>query len=46
MEEVRYCGGTFCSIWHNESLSDKGTWKGYRRVFEIMNETGFRYGNT
>ena len=45
MEEVKHCGGTFCSIWHNESLSDQGTWKGYHQVFESMNETGFRYGN-
>ena len=41
MDEVRHCGGTFCSIWHNESLSDQGTWKGYLRVFETMNQMGF-----
>jgi len=43
MDEVFAVGGLFCSIWHNESLSDKGIWNGYREVFEKMNETGFRY---
>ncbi len=45
MDEVKASGGTFCSIWHNESISDTGLWKGYRRVFETMNELGFRYAN-
>ncbi len=45
MDEVKSCGGTFCSIWHNESLSDQGHWKGYLRVFETMNKMGFRDEN-
>jgi hypothetical protein len=45
IEEVKSVGGTFCSIWHNESLSGEGKWKGFREVFEEMNETGFRYAN-
>jgi hypothetical protein len=45
MEEVKSAGGTFCPIWHNESLSGEEKWKGFREVFEEMNETGFRYAN-
>jgi hypothetical protein len=28
--------GVFTWLWHNESLSDKGQWKGWRVVFEEM----------
>jgi hypothetical protein len=45
MEEVKLVGGVFCSIWHNESLSDQGKWKGYRMVFEKMIETAQKYEN-
>jgi hypothetical protein len=31
---VRSVNGEFISLWHNESLSGKGRWKGWRRVFE------------
>ncbi len=31
-------GGTFISLWHNESLSGEGIWKGWREVFEGMVE--------
>lgn len=31
---VRSVNGEFVSLWHNESLSDKGRWAGWRRVFE------------
>jgi len=34
MTEVKKCGGTFISLWHNESLSDVGIWEGWRDVFE------------
>ena len=33
-DEVKKVKGQFTSIWHNESLSDKDVWKGWRRVFE------------
>lgn len=36
MLEVKKSGGTFISLWHNESLSDAGIWKGWRRVFEEL----------
>lgn len=36
VEIVKKVNGTFVSIWHNESLSDEGIWKGWRRVYEQM----------
>jgi hypothetical protein len=36
MLEIKKSGGTFISLWHNESLSDAGIWKGWRRVFEEL----------
>ncbi|HKI88307.1 MAG TPA: polysaccharide deacetylase family protein [Draconibacterium sp.] len=41
MHEVKNVGGTFISIWHNETVNDLGNWKGYREVFEMMNKKGF-----
>lgn len=43
MEEVKNVGGTFVSIWHNETVNDRGIWKGYREVFEKMNRLGFEW---
>lgn len=34
--QIKELGGTFVSLWHNESLSDKGYWKEWRKVFEYM----------
>ncbi|MBN1986205.1 MAG: polysaccharide deacetylase family protein [Prolixibacteraceae bacterium] len=45
MQEVKNVGGTFISIWHNETLNDLESWKGYREVFEEMNKTGFTWAN-
>ena len=36
MQKVKEVQGTFISVWHNESLSDKGVWKGWRNVYEKM----------
>lgn len=36
MNEVKKVNGTFISIWHNETLTDKEDWKGWRRVWEDM----------
>jgi len=33
---VRSVHGEFISLWHNESLAEKGRWLGWRRVFEEM----------
>ena len=38
IDEVRQVGGTYISIWHNESLSDQKRWKGWRAVYEKMTE--------
>jgi hypothetical protein len=29
-------GGTFTSLWHNESLSNKGEWKNWRKVYQLL----------
>jgi hypothetical protein len=35
---VRAVGGTFVTLWHNESLSDEKRWKGWRSVYEKIIE--------
>jgi hypothetical protein len=45
MNEVKNVNGTFVSVWHNESVNDRGHWKGWREVFEQMNQLGFRWTN-
>ena len=36
INEVKKVNGTFISLWHNDTLSDQGDWKGWRAVFEGM----------
>lgn len=36
MQKVKLVNGTFVSVWHNESLSDKDMWKGWKTVYEEM----------
>lgn len=36
MNEVATVGGTFVSLWHNESLCDQGEWKGWKQVYDDM----------
>lgn len=43
MEEVRNVGGTFVSIWHNETVNDQRIWEGYREVFEKMYQLGVEW---
>ncbi|HNW51620.1 MAG TPA: polysaccharide deacetylase family protein [Prolixibacteraceae bacterium] len=38
MAETASVGGTFVSLWHNESLSDTGNWKGWRNVYTEMTQ--------
>jgi hypothetical protein len=45
MLEVKKVGGTFCSIWHNETLNEESEWKHYREVFMKMNKLGFEWTN-
>jgi hypothetical protein len=42
ISRIKAVKGTFTSLWHNESLSDRGVWKGWREVFERMAESGKR----
>jgi hypothetical protein len=34
--EVQAVNGTFISIWHNDTFSDKGEWKGWLEVYEKL----------
>ena len=36
IEGVKQVNGTLISIWHNDTLSDEGVWKGWRNVYEDM----------
>jgi hypothetical protein len=45
MQEVKNVDGTFVSIWHNETVNNKGQWEGYQQVFEKMNQLGFEWAN-
>lgn len=36
VKEVKRVGGTFITLFHNESLSDYGRWKGWSKVYETM----------
>lgn len=38
MRETAKVGGTFISLWHNESLSDEGHWKNWRTVYSDMTQ--------
>lgn len=38
-EQTRSVGGTFCCLWHNESLSEWNSWNGWSSVFAKMLET-------
>ncbi|KQB99593.1 hypothetical protein AQF98_18750 [Pedobacter sp. Hv1] len=36
LSSVKLVNGTFCSLWHNESLSETGRWRGWKAVYEEM----------
>lgn len=36
VDEVKSAGGTFISLWHNESLSDMKRWKGWVNVYKDL----------
>jgi len=37
-DHVRSCNGEFITLWHNESLSEYGRWKGWRSLYEKVQE--------
>ncbi len=41
IEKIRQVNGNFVSLWHNESLSEFGLWKGWRSVFTEMVRRAF-----
>lgn len=38
MHETASVGGTFISLWHNESLGNEGYWDGWRAVYDRMTQ--------
>lgn len=46
MDKVKKVNGTFISLWHNESLSDKGMWQGWQKVFEEVLRMGMEEGKS
>jgi hypothetical protein len=36
IDEVKAVKGTFISLWHNDTLNDRGMWQGWRSVYEEM----------
>lgn len=34
--KVRSVNGTFITLWHNESLSEYGIWRGWRKVYDEL----------
>lgn len=38
IDKVKAHNGTFVSLWHNDSLSNWGQWKGWKQVYEEMVE--------
>lgn len=40
IDKIKSVAGIFTPLWHNESLSDFGPWKGWREVFTAMVREG------
>jgi hypothetical protein len=38
MNQVKEVGGLFIPLWHNESLSESGRWKDWRKVYQFLLE--------
>ena len=38
IDDVKAVDGTFISLWHNESLSNKKRWQGWKKLYEEMIE--------
>jgi hypothetical protein len=44
MYETASVGGTFVSLWHNETLSGMDDWKGWREVYTEMTQLAVELG--
>lgn len=42
---VKKHGGTFMSLWHNESMSEHGEWKNWRKVYQLLLTFSAQNGN-
>ncbi|MFC2176008.1 polysaccharide deacetylase family protein [Bacteroidota bacterium] len=42
VQKVKAVNGTFISLWHNETLSDKDVWAGWRSVFTHLAKEAHR----
>ncbi len=45
MLKIKKSGGTFISLWHNESLGNQGEWDGWRQVFEETTKLAVSFQN-
>ncbi len=36
MKEAEEVGGCFVTLWHNDSLSEQGSWRGWRKAYKII----------
>jgi hypothetical protein len=36
IREVKSVDGLLISLWHNETVSDEGLWKGWRKVYDHL----------
>lgn len=36
VESVRSTGGTFVSVWHNSSLTERDGWQGWRNIYKFL----------
>ncbi|WP_129715329.1 polysaccharide deacetylase family protein [Pedobacter sp. SYP-B3415] len=36
IDRVKAVGGTFCMLWHNESVSENRKWKGWKKVYDAI----------
>jgi len=45
LHETANVGGTFVSLWHNESLSEEGQWKGWKKVYSEMSRMAYNLTN-
>ena len=36
IQSVKDVNGTLITIWHNDTFSEKGVWKGWKNVYEDM----------